>query len=282
MKKYFLSIATITLIGVGIFLLGSHRLVQAPAAVTTTKYVSLGDSVAAGVGLSPDSDSSACGRTDQSYPFLVAQKLHLQLVDLSCSGATLSSGILGDQNVNKLMVAPQLDRLFKISKPSLISITIGANDAGWTEFIGKCYTGLCGTSDDLAKIASRLEVVTTNLRDTMTKISQHFDAIKPLVLVTGYYHVFPKTAQNCTDLNGIDPQEMSFISNQQDSITTAVKASFVGSKDARFVPIDFSGHELCSSDPWIQGLNDKQPYHPTAAGQAEIARLLEAEIAINK
>lgn len=282
MKKYLLGFLIIVLIGIGFVALRPDRTNQATPAVVLKKYVALGDSVAAGVGLTPDRDSSACGRTNQSYPYLISQKLHYELTDFSCTGATLPAGIVGGQIVNKLMETPQLDSLFNSQRPEVISITIGANDAGWTEFIGECYLARCGTPGDIAKFDARLETVSHSLRDTLSKIAEHFGNKQPLVLVTGYYHVFPLPGPNCSDLNGIDPGEMSFIRHQQEAITAAVKVAVSESPSTRFVPLDFSGHELCNRIPWVQGLGDKQPYHPTAAGQVEIARLLELEITSNQ
>jgi len=34
---------------------------------------------------------------------------------------------------------------------------------------------------------------------------------------------------------------------------------------------DFAGHQLCTPQPYVQGLNDAAPFHPTAAGQLAIA-----------
>ena len=34
---------------------------------------------------------------------------------------------------------------------------------------------------------------------------------------------------------------------------------------------DFTGHELCSPLPYVQGLGAAAPFHPTAAGQLAIA-----------
>ena len=39
-----------------------------------------------------------------------------------------------------------------------------------------------------------------------------------------------------------------------------------------YVPLDFASHELCSADSWLQGLQDKAPFHPTIAGQNNIAQ----------
>ena len=30
----------------------------------------------------------------------------------------------------------------------------------------------------------------------------------------------------------------------------------------------FDGHELCSDEPWVQGMTDPAPFHPTGGGRA--------------
>ena len=34
---------------------------------------------------------------------------------------------------------------------------------------------------------------------------------------------------------------------------------------------DFTGHELCSQQPYVQGLGAAAPFHPTALGELAIA-----------
>ena len=34
---------------------------------------------------------------------------------------------------------------------------------------------------------------------------------------------------------------------------------------------DFTGHQLCTTQPYVQGLGDAAPFHPTAMGQLDIA-----------
>jgi hypothetical protein len=42
-------------------------------------------------------------------------------------------------------------------------------------------------------------------------------------------------------------------------------------------PVSFAGHDLCSSEPWIQTTSDPMPFHPTATGQEAIARAVTAK-----
>jgi lysophospholipase L1-like esterase len=258
---------------------------KTPVAVTPSgSYVALGDSVAAGVGLKTDSDSSACDRTNQAYPNLVASALNYKLANLACSGATLPAGVLGQQDVNQLKAKPQLDQLFARTKPSLITMTIGANDAGWTAVFAKCYTGTCGTADDTAGVKQRLAVMGANLQKALAQIQQHYGSNMPQIVVTGYHQVFPASlpAAGCTDLTGIDANELAWGRQQQAAINDTVQNAVKSFAVAKYVAVDFSGHELCAADPWVQGLGDKQPYHPTEAGQAAFAKQIEAAAKITK
>jgi lysophospholipase L1-like esterase len=283
MKKYLLS-------GLGIAMLlivSSIALHGTPKARQLTvykgSYVALGDSVAAGVGLKTDSDSSACDRTNESYPNLVAEALHYKLTSLACSGATLPAGISGSQDVNQLPVMPQLQALFGRPKPDLISLTIGANDAQWTSVIAKCYTAVCGSAEDASAVTANLAMVTTNLQLLLSQISDHYSGPPPRVVITGYHQVFPETVSaGCSDLSGIDATELSYGRQLQSQISASLQAAVASYSFVKYVPVDFAGHELCSHDPWVQGLADKQPYHPTADGQREFSRAIVGALKAGK
>lgn len=245
-------------------------------------YVSLGDSVAAGVGLEGDSDSSACNRTNQSYPNVIAQARY-KLVNLACSGATISAGIVGGQEVNKLVIEPQIDTLFKQPKPNLITITVGANDAHWTDVIAACYTRECGSADDERAVTASLALVSSGLETMLSSIQDHYRSDMPTVVITGYHQVFPDdNTATCADLSGIDASERAWGRQLQTHINNVVAASAQESGFARFAAIDFVGHELCTNDPWVQGLTAKQPYHPTASGQTAIANQVLMAIGSSK
>ena len=234
-------------------------------------YVALGDSVSAGVGLQNYSDSSACDRTNQSYPNIISSALHFALSNQSCSGATLTAGILGKQDVNNLLVASQIDQLYHKPRPSLISLTIGANDIGWTDFITKCYVSVCGSSDDSAFVDNKISTMTSNLQIALSDIQNNYKPQIPHVIVTGYHQVFPLLSANCTDLTGIDGAELTWGRQQQQSLNTAIANTVSNYTFARFAPINFTGHELCAADSWVQGLYDSAPYHPNQIGQQEYA-----------
>src|SRR5690348_15938455 len=63
------------------------------------RYVSLGSSYAAGAGIGRlvPGTPQRCGRTENNYAHLLAARMHLELVDVSCGGAT-TAHILGPWN----------------------------------------------------------------------------------------------------------------------------------------------------------------------------------------
>ena len=236
-------------------------------------YVALGDSVSAGVGLTGNSDSSACGRTDESYPYLTAISMNLNLVNLSCSGATIKSGVDGGQNINNLLLDSQIDQLFKMTRPDFITLTIGANDINWSDYLTKCYTGRCGSFEDTANIDASLVILKNNLGNVLTKIQTKYASNTPHFVLTSYYKVFPAdTTFACADMIGIEDSEANWIKLQQTKLDSTIQDVTSSYNFAKFVLTNFNGHELCTSKSWVQGINDKSPYHPSAEGQKEISK----------
>ncbi len=238
-------------------------------------YVAFGDSVAAGVGLKDYSDSSACNRTKQAYPNAIAAKFQYKLTSQACSGASTQSGLINSQTVNNLLLPAQINAIDANVTPKLITITIGANDANWTDYIQKCYTETCGSSSDTSTIDVKLSAATSNLDSALTRISARYPDATPTTVVTGYYKLFTASgSQNCAELTGIDKSEIAWINQLQNTIDSMLKSVAAKHGFALYVPIDFANHELCSSDSWIQSINETAPFHPTQKGQEEIANQL--------
>lgn len=91
-----------------------------------TRYVALGSSMAAGPGIPPTAPGSPllAMRSQRNYPHLVAQRLGLDLVDVTYSGATTAHVLSESQHGEP----PQVDALD--GSESLVTVTIGGNDVG--------------------------------------------------------------------------------------------------------------------------------------------------------
>lgn len=239
-------------------------------------YVALGDSVAAGDGLATNSDPSACNRTDESYPSVVARSAQQDLRNIACSGATTGAGILGVQDVNQLTVDAQLDQLFASKNPAVITMTIGANDMQWTTLLTRCYNSLCGTPADTALVDEHLLTLNTNLRRILQSLQDHYTTNKPKIIVTGYYQIFAAKKQSCSEQSTIDQSEIDWERAQQTKLNTTIQNAVAAYPLAKFAPVDYTGHELCTADSWVQDLSAKAPFHPTAAGQQAYVKAIQA------
>lgn len=246
---------------------------QATAASSYQNYVALGDSVAAGAGLpltSNQGEDLLCARSGDAYPHAVAAQLGTQVTQLSCSGAKVDEGIYGKQRVSGPNLEPQLERAFEGGTPDLITITIGANDMRWAQFLRDCYTWRCGSSWDDARVAAYLADLSIELNWTFHKINTLSNGHPPKVVITGYFNPLDPD-KTCSDLDGITTKEVNWLNQQHQSMNEVIEYAAAWYDYVQYVPVDFSGHELCSSDPWVQGRADAAPVHPTAEGQRAIA-----------
>lgn len=242
-------------------------------------YVALGDSVAAGIGLADYSDASACNRTKQSYPERLAAMGNYELISYACSGATIAKGIIGTHTVNDLMLEPQLDRMFALSDtPDVITLSVGANDIDWTRFVA-CYTTECPVAEYRNQVDTSLLKLNADLSDVLSRIGQRYGETIPKVIVTGYYDLLPlNTPATCQEISGIDDAEKELVRFVSSGLNDTISRSVEPFPYATFADIDFKGHELCTENTWIQGIDGKTPFHPTSSGQQAIAKQIDTVI----
>lgn len=267
MKQFFISVLAIAALA----------LVQ-PASVFASnqdyRYVALGDSVSAGFGLPVTSISRediVCGRSLEAYPQQIADYYQIPVQNVSCAGAKIDEGLYGNQERGGQNLQPQLDAAFAGGTPNLITITAGANDLRWSWAIYQCTEFNCGDSR-LADLLARAYVadLRIELNAALAQIEQRSNGTPPLVALSGYYNPFSGNT-TCADAQGITTDEAAWLSTQSDALNSTIEAVSAAYWFAEFVPIDFTGHELCSAEPWVQGANDAGAYHPNLAGQRAIS-----------
>lgn len=261
-----------TLVGVLIHSSSTHALASSPS------YVALGDSVAAGAGLpvvAGVSEDTVCGRSAEAYPYKVAAGLGTSVTHLACSGAKVDEGIYGIQERQGYDITPQLDKAFASGVPDLITVTVGANDARWSQFIQSCYAWKCDTRTQTALAKVYRADLRFELVRMLNKIENASGDTPPKVMMSGYFAPF--STLDCVESNRITSSEQAWLKKQASALNQAIKSVVPYYSFAQYVPIDFTGHELCSEDPWVQGASDLAPFHPTAEGQTAIAEaFLEA------
>lgn len=239
-------------------------------AKTTNTYYALGDSVAAGWGLAQSTKATArdkqCGRSPQAYASYVAKSIKLRYVNASCKGATVGD-LFTAQHVEGPNIPAQLKTAFHKGTPRLITITAGANDAHWSAFLQQCYVSNCATSSTTTLANAYLAAMQFKLYYAFSDIQSLSAGTPPTVVVTGYYN--PVSA-NCVGQN-FTSQELTWVNAEVTALNQTIKNVASHYSFVRFAPVDFTGHDVCSTTPWIQTANQAAPFHPTTTGQKAIA-----------
>lgn len=161
------------------------------------QYYALGDSVASGHGLGADCVDT-CLRSYRAYPFRLAAFLQndgysVETHHFACSGATSSGSISAAQREKTLgfQVEEVLKDLPPNDPPTLVTITIGANDFHWLEqdFLQK----LTAQSD--AAFESELTNISKQIRtNVISQVNKLLDANPNLgIVITDYYNPFDPT-----------------------------------------------------------------------------------------
>lgn len=259
MKRF----ATLIILALGLAILPSVH-----TSAISGNYATLGDSIAAGAGLS--SPMTTCGQSPQAYPYSVAASTGLRLSHLACTGAKADEGIYDSQQRNSETLPAQLDQAFSTGTPELITLTVGANDARWTQFIRQCYYIRCGYSVDTGRFNAYLVDLKLELNVIMAKIHSLSGGDPPQVIVTGYYNPF--SSRSCSDTENLTSSEISWLRARANGLNTAIRGTVGKYSYASYAPVSFAGHEICTADSWVQGPADPMPFHPTEAGQQAIAK----------
>ncbi|WFE67076.1 SGNH/GDSL hydrolase family protein [Micromonospora sp. WMMD714] len=233
--------------------------VAVPAqAAPSDRYVALGDSYASGVGAdSYTSESGACQRSTNAYPALYNTNVKpASYKSVACSGATTTD-----------VVNNQLSAL--TSTTTLVSVTIGGNDVGFTSIMSTCV--LQGESQCVAAVQAAENKARAELPSKLATVYRGIRSRAPSarVVVVGY-PVFYQLGTVCVGLTATSRAKINEGINLVDDLTrTAATSAGFTFADVRSV---FVGHQLCSyGEKWLHALNFVNlgvSYHPTAAGQS--------------
>lgn len=240
------------------FALTGAGVANAATQATGTDYVALGDSYSSGVGTGVyDSSSGSCKRSPKAYPSLwAASNAPASFAFTACSGATTD-------DVKASQLGPLND------STDLVSITIGGNDAGFSDVMTTCV--LNSQSTCINRINQARDYADNVLPAKLDSVYDSIRAKAPNahVVVIGYPH-FYKIGGSC--FFGLSDTSRAAINGAADELNTvtAKRAADHGFTFASVVPA-FTGHEICSGSPWLNSLvwtNIGESYHPTAAGQS--------------
>ncbi|HEX4816940.1 MAG TPA: SGNH/GDSL hydrolase family protein [Nonomuraea sp.] len=262
-------------------------------------YVALGDSYSSGEGVydldrQPINDGAdRCHRAAGSYVPLVARAYRFGggTAFYACSGATTGQLLTGQYGQQ-----PQIARV--TAGTSLITLSIGGNDAGFTQVLTACIAKLPWSTacvDQDAAVTRRIERLRTDLLKVLRELRARAPGAR--IIVLGYPRPFPEApAATVDNLSAADQRWLNAVTRRLNDTVGSVVAGFDRAIAAFGAPgsveyVDayqaFAGHEVGRPEPYLNGLHvdmeeltvNARSYHPTGEGYRRFADLVTRRIA---
>lgn len=247
------------------------------------RYVHLGDSYAAGVGVSPlVADSPLmCLRSQRNYGQLVATRRGWALTDVSCGGADTTNLTTAQYEG----VGPQLDAVGSATR--VVTMTLGGNDDEvFATAVGECTRLGRGEPDGdpcrTALSALLFRQVDTGTRPALEAGLRRLRERAPdaQVLITGYPWLLPKTG-GCFAEISVAPGDVPFLRELQRRLNAAI-AGAARATGATYVDLAklSDGHDACAgAERWVEPMGSGPgSMHPNAAGQRALADAVDAAL----
>jgi lysophospholipase L1-like esterase len=262
----------------GLAVLSGLVALSAQAAVPAgARYVAMGSSYAAGPGVTTLADSpvNRCFRSRDNYAHQVAARLKLDLVDVSCSGAT-TKNVLADWNE----IPAQVSAVTADTK--LVTLTIGGNDLNYVGNLGaascaaihgpNCPAVRAPTEADFTNLGQAFHAIIAEIRQRAPQARIVFVEYPAVLPPSGLCAATPMTADEGDMLRATAARLVAITDQVADAEKVEVLPFATYSKD----------HGACGADPWMAGYVDasgqrvRVPYHPNLAGMTAVADDLTA------
>lgn len=245
------------------------------------RYVALGSSMAAGPGIWPRAAGApfGSGRSARNYAHLVAERLNLDLTDVTFSGATTGHVLAERQRT----APPQIDALD--GSEELVTITIGGNDVGYVPLLmAAALVSQVRPARLLPPIAALLDPdareqalgqVGDSLRAVGTTVRRRSPRAR--VVFVDYLTLLPPAGVPARPLSAVDADLGRHVGACLEELTAAA-ARATGCELVRAGQAS-RDHHGWSAEPWAVGAGwplpwRPAPFHPNAAGMRVVADLI--------
>jgi lysophospholipase L1-like esterase len=242
------------------------------------RYISMGSSYAAGPGVGQrDAASGGCGRSLTNYARTVAQKHHLDLVDVACSGATTENILVRGQHG----FPAQIEAVTADTR--LVSILIGGNDIG---YVGDLFGFSCRSEGKGDCQVSATALLEERLAALPAKLDRVVEAVRKRaprarIVLVGYLPAVPDDAATTCAALPLAPDEARRMRDTLARLSAVFEATAARQQVAlvRAGALG-AGHDACAADNYITGYHParvaswQEPvgYHPTQAGMDRVAQ----------
>jgi hypothetical protein len=246
---------------IGILALTSAVAITLPAfgaaakAASSVNYVALGDSYSSGLGAG--SESGSCGQSPNAYgPLWASANSPASFAFAACSGAKTTD-----------VISSELSSLS--SSTTLISVTIGGNDVGFSSIMETCV--LYSTSSCESAVSKAEQYAENTLPGLLNTMLTDIKAKAPnaKIVVLDYPDFYDLSVPVCIGLSSQDHQAL----DQGINILDGVLQTAANNNGAHFADVrsQFSGHELCDGAGWLHSVTYPigDSYHPTSTGQKD-------------
>lgn len=265
---------------------GSETPTSEPAGSMT--YIAMGDSYTAAplFPLRNRETINSCLRSDSNYPTLVAQELGVEVLDVSCSGASTTS-MFGKQKFSDRSLPPQLDALS--AEADLVTLGIGANDFRYfSQMIFTCLKVAerdplgepCRERNTTPAGRDRIEKHLGEIRHNVARVVRAIDKRAPnaRVLLVGYPQLLPESG-TCRAKLPLAEGDYSYVRELNLRLARSVSQGGIRA-GAEFVDLveASQGHDICSKQPWVAGVRGDprraMGLHPYPAEQRAVADII--------
>jgi lysophospholipase L1-like esterase len=258
----------------------------ASSALAAPSYVALGDSYAAGPLIPNPVLPLGCLKSSRNYPRLAAPGIGLPLRDASCSGATTEDMTQPQEVDPDGPNPPQLDSLD--SETTVVSLTIGGNDIGFSEIAESCiavnpFQSPCRdkyASGGVDQISERIAAAAPKVEAVLTAIEAR--APQAETFVVNYPAIFPETGFGCWPQMPIGFADVPYLRAKQRELNAmvATEAAEAGATLVNWYQASI-GHDACRGvlTRWVEPLvptNPAAPIHPNRRGMEGAAAVLAA------
>ncbi|OIN82839.1 SGNH/GDSL hydrolase family protein [Mycobacterium malmoense] len=253
------------------------------------RYVALGSSMAAGPGIRPRAAGAPrwSGRSARNYPHLVAERLNLQLVDATFSGAT-TAHLLTDHRDGQ---PPQITALD--GSENLVTVTIGGNDVGYVPLL---------MAASLPRWARRLPLLGGRMAELLDRqardgaLAEVFDSLCAVghalrqrapgarIFFVDYQTILPPAGIPAPPLSEADADLGRHVAATLERLTA--DAALATGCEVVHVAAASRPHHAWSAEPWtttparygVPLPGRPAPLHPNDAGMRAAAELIAAQL----
>ena len=272
---------------------GSRPAPERSPEVVPGTYVALGDSYTSGPAIptqlgpgTTPAAPAACLRSSENYPSLTARALGLDLVDVSCGGATTDDL---DRSQGSGIPA-QLSALQRTT--ALVTVGIGGNDLGFSTIAANCaaYTPWGPTrvgwscedhyhTGGVDQLAGAVVAVGAKVARVLAEVRQQAPGAQ--VFVVGYPDIVPPAGSGCWPSLPFRAGDLDFLRGVEAELDSALAGAAADAGD-HFVDMatPSATHSACAAPDarWVEPVlhpSGSYPLHPGASGMAAMADVLE-------